>query len=584
LNHLDQSNLFLIPLDNERRWYRYHHLFADLLRQRLQQNLASSGKQDEINVADLHRRASQWYEESGLAVEAFRHAASAEDIERAARLIEGDGVPLHFQGATAPVLSWLESLPDSILNSRPSLWVAFASVLLLTGQNNRVESKLQAAEAALEGAEMTPQHRDLIGRVASLRATMAVVQKDAAAIITQAQRALEHLHADNLSMRSAAHWTLGFAHQLQGDRAAASSAYSEVIAVSAHAGNSLYTLAATITLGQLQESDNKLTIAAKTYDRALQLAGEPPHPMACEAYLGLARLHYQWNDLESAEQYGRRCLELTHKVDSDTFASYGLFLARLNLARRNIAGAIAALDEAEAFMQQHDYMYRIPDVAAMRVLVLLRQNQLNAAQQLAETHDLDLSRARVLLVKGDPAAALALLESRCHEAQAKKWADEQLQLMVLQSMAHYAQNQKDTAVQLLRDALALAKPGGFMRLFVDEGSQMAQLLYDALAAGIETGYIRRLLAAFPPAGSVPVATSLAAETKSQEMVEPLSEREIEVLYLIAEGLTNQQVADRLYLSLHTVKAHARNIYGKLGVSNRTEAVARGRTFGLISHS
>jgi LuxR family transcriptional regulator, maltose regulon positive regulatory protein len=417
-----------------------------------------------------------------------------------------------------------------------------------------------------------------------MRATLAVMQHDAETIIAQSRRALEYLHPDNLTVRTAANWTLGYAYQLQGDRAAASRAYTEIISIGRSFGDSIYTIAATINLGQVQEADNKLPLATRTYRHVLQLAGDPPQPIACEAYLGLARILYQWNDLEAAEQHGEQCFRLTQQMESlDTFASYEVFLARLKLARGDVAGAAAVLDEAEEFVRQHDFVFRMPDVAAAQVLILLHQGNLAAAAQLAGTHELPFSRARVHLARGDPSAALAVLEPLRRQADAKGWADERLEVMVLQAVAHHAHGEKDEAVQLLGDALALAEPGGFIRIFVDEGIPMARLLYDALALDVEREYVRRLLAAYPVAEPEQVASSRSRGPES-EMVEPLSERELEVLGLIAEGLTNQEVANRLYLSLHTVKVHTRNIFTKLAVKNRTQAVARGRALGILSHT
>jgi LuxR family transcriptional regulator, maltose regulon positive regulatory protein len=582
LEKLERSNLFIIPLDNERRWYRYHHLFADLLQQRLHQRSTSSPSDGRDSVPELHRRASQWYEDNGLELEAFQHAAAANDVARAERLIEGAGVPLHFRGAGAPVRNWLLSLPKTVLDARPSLWVTYASVSMMTGQHTAVEEKLQAAEAALHGTEADDKTRDLVGRIASLRATVAVIQHDVATLLAESRRALEFLHPNNLPLRTAASYTLGYAYQLQGDRTAASRAYTDVIAISTSFGASIYTTAATLSLGQLQEADNQLVLAAETYRRALMLAGDPPRPMACEAHLGLARITYQWNDLDVAEQHGYQCLQLVRQMESvDTVASYGIFLAHLKLAQGDLPGALAVLDEAEAFVRQHHFVFRMPDVAAAQVLVLLRQGHLVAAAQLAATHELPISLARVHMAQGDPATALALLEPVRQRAEARGWQDEQLKVLVLQAVALHAQSETATAVHLLKDALSLAKPSGFVRLFVDEGLPMARLLYDALAHGVEPASIRRLLAAFPVAEPEQASSSPVSGPDS-EWVEPLSTREREVLQLIAEGLTNQDVAARLYLSLHTVKVHARNIYAKLGVTSRTQAVAKGKALGILS--
>src|SRR6266568_451453 len=581
LEYLEHANLFLVPLDNERRWYRYHHLFADLLRQRLQQRSISSTEDEVVDVNALHIRASVWYEDNGLEIEAFHHAVAANDVERAERLIEGEGMPMQFRGAGAPVLNWLESLPKTALDARPSLWVTYASALMMTGQHTAVEEKLQAAEAALQGTEPDDRPQDLVGRIASMRATVAVIQHDVETIIAQSRRALEYLHPDNLPLRTATTWTLGYAYQLQGDRAAASQAYTEVISTGKSFGDSIYTIAATINLGQLQEADNQLSLATRTYRHVLQLAGDPPQPIACEAYLGLARITYQWNDLDTAQQHGQQCLQLTRQMEGvDTFASCEVLLARLKLAQGDVSGAAAVLDEAEAFVRRHSFVFRMPEVAAAQVLTLLHRGHLAAAAHLAQTHDLPISQARVHLAQRDPSTALAVLGPWRRQVEAKGWADERLKVMVLQAVALHMNGEKDKAVHLLCDALALAAPGGFIRLFVDEGPPMAHLLSEAEASGRMPDYTGKLLAVLE-------ADAQKREDKSslpppaQPLLEPLSRRELEVLHLIAQGLSNHEICERLFLALDTVKGHNRKIFDKLQVQRRTEAVARARELGLL---
>jgi len=580
LESIEHANLFLVPLDNERRWYRYHQLFADLLRQRLHQRSASSPGDEVEDVTELHIRASVWYEDHGLSIEAFHHAAAAHDVARAERLIEGEGMPLHFRGAGAPVLNWLESLPRTALDARPSLWVTYASTLLFGGQHTAVEQKLQAAEAALAAAVPDDRTRDLVGRIASMRATLAVIQHDGATIVVQSRRALEYLDPDNLPVRTATTWTLGYAYQLQGDRAAARGAYTEVIAIGKSFGDSIYTLAATINLGQVQEADNQLSLAAESYQRSLQLAGDPPQRMACEAHLGLARVFYEWNDLEEASQHGQQSAQLARQILVDTFAAYEVFVARLKLAQGDVPGAAAALDEAEAFVRRHRFVFRMPDVAAAQVLLLLHLGHLAAAAHLAQTHDLPISQARVHLAQRDPSAALAVLLPWRRQVEAKGWADEQLKVMVLQAVALHMHGDKDQAVHLLCDALALAAPGGFIRLFVDEGPPMAHLLSEVEAQGMMPDYVGKLLAILKADAQKRAHTS-SLPPPAQRMFEPLSPRELEVLHLMAAGLSNQEMCERLFLALSTVKGHNRTIFGKLGVQRRTEAVARARALGLV---
>ena len=583
LEYLERANLFLVPLDDERRWYRYHHLFAELLRQRLHQSAASSMGDEVRDVAELHIRASRWYEDNGWEIEAFQHAAAANDVERAARLVEGEGMPLIFRGAVAPVLTWLESLPTTELDARPSLWVMYASSLLFVSQTTGVEEKLQAAEAALQGAAPDEKTRDLIGHIAAIRATLAVIQQDVETIIAQSRRALEYLHPDNLPVRTATTWTLGNAYQLRGDRAAASQAYSEAIAISEAIGHSIITIMATTGLGNVQEAENQLHLAAQTYRRVLQLAGDPPLPVACEAHLGLARISYEWDDLDAAQKHGQHGVQLARQIENtDRFVACEVFLARLNLAQGDVAGAASILAEAGQSVRQHNFVHRMPDVAGAQVLTLLRQGNLEAAAQLAQTHQLPISQARVNLARGDPSTALAVLEPLRRQADAKGWADERLKVMVLQAVAHHAHGENNKAVHLLGDALALAEPGGFIRTFVDEGIPMARLLSEAAAHGVMPDYAARLLVVLEAEAQMSEDKSyLPSAPTAQSLTEPLSQRELEVLQLIALGLSNREISERLFLALITVKGHNRNIFRKLRVRRRTEAVARAREFGLL---
>jgi len=576
LDYLEHANLFLVPLDNERRWYRYHHLFAELLRQRLKQSTVSSTGDESSTIAELHRRASQWYEDNGLEIEAFHHSVAADDVERAARLVEGKGMPLQFRGAVTPVLRWLESLPKTALDARPSLWVMYASALSMTGQMAGVEAKLQAAEAALQGARQDEQTRNLIGHIAAIRALLAAAENQADTSIAQSRRALEYLHPDNLAVRTATTWKLGVAYQLQGERAEAGRAYSEAIAISQASGNLIINLSASLGLGMVQESENQLSLAAETYRRVLELAGASPQIAVCDAHLGLARICYEWNDLEAAEQHGQQSLHLARQLENiDRVVAGEVVLARLRLAREDVAGAAARLSEADWFTRQQNFVRHMPEVAAAQVLLLLRQGSFSAAADLAHVHDLPLSLARVHLAQGDPSAALAALEPLRGQVEAKDWKDERLKVLVLQAVALQAGGEEDKAVQVLRDALVLAEPAGFIRLFVDEGLPMAHLLSKASASGIMPDYIGKVLAAFDAEKHWPDVPP------SQPLLEPLSHRELEVLHLIAQGLSNQEIGERLVLALDTVKGHNRSIFGKLQVQRRTEAIARARELGLL---
>ncbi len=591
LEYLEHANLFVIPLDNERRWYRYHHLFAELLRQRLSQKLQPAA------IAAHHVRASAWYEDNGLQSEAFHHAAAANDVPRAERLIEQGRMPLHALAVLTPVLDWLNSLPKTVLDARPWLWVRAATSTLMAGQTTGVEEKLQAAEAALaaawQNADGDEKTRDLIGQIAAIRATLAVVGYQPEAAISQARRALAHLHPSNQRFRSRATWTLGFAHQLLGDRAAARQVYAE--AIKQAAGDTYYTVLASTNLGQIQEADNQLHEAAATYRRSLQLLSDHGPPNASEEFIGLARIHYEWNDLDAAEQHAQQSLQLARQYDPtiDRFIACEVFLARVQLARGDAAGAAAMLAQSEGTARQHDFVRRIPEVAAAQVMTLLRQGDVTAAAHLAQRHELPLSQARVRLAQGDPAAALGLLAPVRQQAETRHWPDERLKALALQAVALHAHGDREKAAHALAEALALAEPGGFIRLFVDEGPPMAQLLSEAAARAIRPDYVAKLLAGFggltedegrttePSPSSSVLRPFVSLRAGSSSLVEPLSQRESEILRLIAQGLSNRAIGERLFLALDTVKGHNRRIFDKLQVESRTEAIARAHELGLL---
>ena len=579
LEVLEHANLFLIPLDNERRWYRYHHLFRDLLRQRLQQSIVSSGD-GESRMKELHLRASQWYEDHDLVMEAFHHAAAASDIDRAERLIEGKGIPLHFSGGVVPILEWLESLPVEVMNARPWLWWRHAALLLINGQTIGVGEKLQAAETGiatmLQGSEPDDKTRNLIGKIASAKATLALTRYDVENMFAQSRRALEYLDADSLFNRAAANWVLGYAYLLQGDRAAARHALMEAISFSQTSGAMFTLILATIGLGIVQEVDNELYPAAETYRRVLEWAGDQPQQIINEAHLGLARVLYEWNDLESAEQHTRKSLDLARQYENviDRFIIGEVFLSRLKLAQGDVTGAAAVLEKTDQSVRQHNFVHRMPEVAAAQVVTLLRQGNLSVAAHIAQTHKLPLGQARVHLARGDAAAALAVLGAFRQQVEARAWKDELLKGLVLQSIAYHMKGEKDMALQTLAAALEMAEPGGFIRIFVDEGSPMHQLVSEAAAQGIMPGYTDKLLAVFE-------SELKSTGEPAQGIIDPLSSRELEVLQLIAEGLSNGEIGKRLFLALDTVKGHNRKIFDKLGVQRRTEAVARARELGLL---
>ncbi|MFC0211623.1 LuxR C-terminal-related transcriptional regulator [Paenibacillus chartarius] len=621
---LYRANLFIVPLDDENRWFRYHHLFAELLRHKLQHRLSSSAGLESVTV--LHDRASVWYENNAMPLEAFRHAVAAGHVDRAARLAEGEGMPLHLRGAASPVLSWLETLPKAELDARPSLWIIYGSALLITGRPTEIEPKLQAAEAAMamQGLDTNAKPNDLLGIMAATRAAVAAIAlagqpfaaephplqaaedalqttvaedktddlvghitprhaapvlepSQADTVIAQSRRSLEYLNPELLPVRVAVLWMMGVAYQLRGDRKEAMEAYSEVLSVSRRIDSSLIGIMAAVSQGSLLEKDNRLYEAEERYRSALKRTGEVPLPAACEAYMGLARIRYEWNDLENAMQYAQKCEHLARQIHSnDALVTCGLFFARVKLAEEDAEQASGILADVKQFIREHRLLNRLPDIAAVQVQTAIRRGDMEGAAHLARMNGLPLCAARAHLARGDTAAALAVLEPIRSLAEARGWRDERLKATILQAVVLQAQGAKSQASLLLLEALELAEPGGVIRSFVDEGPSIVPLLAEAAAYGRVSDYVGKLLAACEAE-----QTGGGSQSAAMTPIETLTPRELEVLQLIADGLSNRQIGERLYLALDTVKGHNRRIFEKLQVQRRTEAIALARKLGWI---
>jgi LuxR family maltose regulon positive regulatory protein len=467
------------------------------------------------------------------------------------------------------------------LDKRPVLWLIYARALTSSGQTSGVEEKLQAAEIALKGEELSFEAREIIGSIASNRATLAYTRYQPDEAIFQAQRALEYLSPNNLPTRAITTFTLGVGFMFKGDRNAATQAFTDAISISQKIGHTFVTSIATMALGNMQFMENKLYLAAETNRRALQLFGAQPLPIAGEAHFHLAQIYYEWNDLDATEQHGQQALQLARQFDKgiDRYVIYEILLARMKLAREDLAGAAALLAETEQSVCQNNFVHREAEVAVAQIMVMLKQGRLAAAAERTHRFELPLSQARVLLAQGDSTAALKVLEGYYRRVEAKDWQDERLKVMVLQAVALHVHGDKDRAVKLLGEALAMAEPGGFIRVFIDEGAPMAQLLREAASHGVMPDYIGKLLSAFD-------AEKRKGEGKlnlrhAQPLIEPLSQRELKILQLIAQGLSNREIGERLFLALSTVKGYNQKIYDKLQVQSRTEAIARAHELGLL---
>ena len=580
LEYLERANLFLVPLDGERRWFRYHHLFREFLSRRLELGHSEDG----IGAADLRIRASQWYEGKGFFIEAFKYAIAASDIDRAQRIAIGGRMPKHSRDAVVAILDWLASLSAEILDARPALRILAASMSLVAGRPEGVEEALAAAERILYQTGQEDKNRDLHGRIAAARSALAIFRYQPDEMLMQSTRALGLLAPESLSSRMTAQWTTIVAHVMQEKRAVVAEEFLELESSARASGDVYFIQVALNGLGENQIKNNLLHEASETFTRALQAFGEHPHLNVHQAYHGLARIHYEWNDLDRAEEEEEHGLRIVRLYDDsvDRFILCELLLARIKLARGVFDAATAKLGELVVKAQLPRFRHRLPEIADLQVYALLRKGDIEAAARIADSCKLPLVQARVFLARNEPDHALALIQPYCAAMKTKGWKDEYLKALMLQALATQAKHLQDEACCLLGEVLELAEASGFIRLFLDEGKPMERLLILAGAKEAASAYVGRLLSAFTLERRIKdEAGAVSSASRSQGLIDPLSQRELEVLSLIDQGLSNNEIGERLFLALDTIKGHNRRIFEKLDVKRRTEALARARELGLL---
>ncbi len=601
---LEQANLFIISLDDSRQWYCYHRLFADLLRHRFQT------VRGEDVVTQLHKRACRWYEAHGLSGEAVSHAFAAEDFEGAARLIELTGLEMLSRGELVTLLGWVDGLSERVVRTRPWLCTIHAWALTLTGQLDAVEPRLQDAERRLTAGDeeyilSRPEGTitlNMVGHIAAIRAYVAALEGEMQRAVELSRQALERLSDDDLVVRSVVVFTLGVASLASDDIVGASRAFAEASAIGQAAGNIHLAVPAMCSLANLQARQGRLHQAAETYQDALQLAETEGRPLqvAAMAHIGIGNLLCEWDDLEGARGHVMAGLEQGQQWGNpDGLANGYVALAQVLQVRGDLDGAVDAVQKAERVVEGHTVTpMTAAQVAAARPRQWLAQGDLEAAarwareSQLGAEHRLsflseaeDIMVARVLIGQGKLGEAVGLLARLQQAAKAAGRMRSVLETLVLQAVALAVQGGMSQAMHASEQALSLAEPEGYVRIFVDEGEPMAKLLQQAAAQGIAPDYVGTLLAAFrgeakkehPLKDEVPPPSA----PRPSPMVEPLTPRELEVLRLIAAGLRNQEIADQLVISVATVKRHISNIYGKLGVSHRTQAIARAKELNLL---
>jgi LuxR family maltose regulon positive regulatory protein len=614
LEHLDRARLFLVPLDDHRKWYRYHHLFADLLRSRLQR----SGRAGE--VAALHLRASAWYEREGSVSEAVSYALASGDEQYAADLVARHWQDMFHRGDQSPLREWIEALPERVVRADPALGIAYVLAIRCSptapqdgteywkGWTRSIGKALADQQANAKSAGSTVNNDVLAGYLAMLRAWD--FGRDPADGL---EHALQRFAGADPRLRSFLSLELGFACRVRRDEEGAARAFAQAGRLAEACG--VIRTVATVACIQagVARREGRLREAATILAKALQAASGPDGKGYMASGIGaleidLAAISLEWDDLTEAERRLAAGLPLVVLTGNGDWERRGyITLARLRQAQGDAAGAVEAIERMERMA-----LSATPYVAAQRVRYWLALAQgeprfLKQASQWARTIDLNeregekdawpyddwhdveqFALARVLIAQRrvrrselDMQPVLAFLRRKLDGAEASNWVERAIEVWMLRALALQTQGDADQAVASLEQALALAKPGGYVRAFVEEGAPMARLLYAAAERGIEQEYVGRLLVAFPDATLSPTEHARSARLKAK-MVEPLSEREIEVLSLIADGLSNRQVAQRLVISPNTVRVHTSNIYSKLGVTNRTQAVTKARGLGILS--
>jgi LuxR family maltose regulon positive regulatory protein len=607
LSQLERANLFLTSLDNRREWFRFHPLFADLLRRRLAE---SNSKAD---IADLHQRASRWYAEQGDAIGSIDHALNAREYREAAQLIERQAQEIFSQFRLNTLSTWIQALPQDFVDNRPLLSMIHAWALLATGKFEEVDLCLRSIESSVNARAVTvasqdwrsldPKIRGALVEVTVVRSVVAITEFKLNAALELCQKVLPylednsqpHLFNEPLSLRTVVVFTQGLAYKHNGEIALAEEALSEAARLSLEQKNINILPAAMAHLAQLQVLQGQLHQAEQTYQRAIRLASEFsdwPSPLAAAAEIGLGHLYYEWNELDRSLPHFKAGLALAERWNNAESLSAGYIgLAKHKQAQGDGAAALTLIEELSRLLGKLEATMLLPDVERCRARLWIIQGKLTEAVGWLQASGLStdgeleylqepnyLILIRILLAQERWEEAAGLIDRLLDFAEEGMRYGRRVELLMLRALALDGQGKTTEAQEVLSRSLTQAGPEGYVRLFADEGSRMAPLLYRVAADSAHSNYIDRILGAIDLDA---IAQPSAAEA---QLVEPLSDREIEVLECISEGLSNREIAQRLTIALSTVKSHTRNIYSKMGVNSRTQAIAHARAWGILTAS
>jgi LuxR family maltose regulon positive regulatory protein len=596
LEYLERANLFVIPLDHERRWYRYHHLFRDLLHQRLMHKVSAE------EIARVHIQASEWLEANGGIAEAFHHALAAADVDRAARLAESAWQAMNESFQMGTWLGWVNQLPLSVIRARPVLCTQIGLAHMDTGNVNASESSLRDAERCLNlpSSEMIVvekgQFQTLPAQIAYARAYNAQSQHRFSDAIKYAEMALDLIPNKDDFIYVQVSTILSVTHWANGNLDTACKYISDWIEASKQAGKLFFAIAGAFGKADVLNAQGRLRDVQQTYQQALELAAaHNAEQHTAHHHLGLGMLYHEMGEDERAARHLQKGFELGRQTTIVDWAyRKSLTQAHLKESEGDLDNALDLLDEALRFYVRTPTPNLRP-VDAMKARIYLKQGKLLKAQEwvpksgltlrdapdyLHEFERLTLARIALAEYQNDLTVqlwldALGLLERQLKLAEKQNRFRSQIEILLLQALAFHAKGDIAKALASLEQALTLAEPEGYLRIFAAEGKPMKELL-SILDNGYLKKYAEKILTVFTQPQNIHPSSLI-----SHPLIEPLSERELEVLHLIAQGLSNQEITQKLFVALSTVKGHNLRIFAKLQAKSRTEAVARARELGLL---
>ncbi|UCD41906.1 MAG: hypothetical protein JSV69_15295 [Chloroflexota bacterium] len=606
LDHLERSNLFIFPLDPQRQWYRYHHLFSDFLKAQLTAGFEA------LEIKKLHSKASDWFNRNNMMIASIDHAIKSGDYSHAASLIDEEVSEIFSRSELLALTSWLEEFPPEIFNSQPKLDVIAAWAYLSTGNSDQVVSHLKNAEDVLgveadgspKSMRQPPETRGALAEITCIRTSLSINQFDLSEALRLTNLTQQYLTEDvgsglfndKRDILAVSHFNQGIVYDLTGEITQASESFSKTIALNEE---NLHLIPMAIShLAHLQELQGLLHKAEETYLEAKRITDQHPYPLPLSglADIGLGNILCERNLLDKSEAQLQNGVELGHKWSlSGVLTSGYIGLARAAMAKGNNKEANQLLAEAIEIVSNLQVAWQIPIIESYQALVWARQGEIGSAEKWSQNCGIDTDQpipfnqepiavplARVWIAMNRHDEARDLLSKLLEANEVRQAWGQVIQLRIFESLAAYSQGDLESAFFSIKKALQLAEQEDYQRIFLDEGETMQAILDQTDKRlegedvdGIKT-YIGRLLLAFQKEPYF----SQQEDLPSTPLLEQLSEREIEVLKLLEEGLSNQEIAARLYISMNTVKAHLKSIYGKLGVNNRVQAISKGRELGL----